>query len=154
MAIKLGAYFTLEEMSVSQTAARRGLSNKPNDDTVKNLGFLVAEVLDPLRLAVGKPLVVTSGYRSPEINRLIGGSPTSDHVKGRAADIHQPEMSVRDLMRLVIHKNLPFDQMIDEFEGSWLHISYRHDNNRRQILEATHQGGKTWYAHVSVEELG
>ena len=90
-------------MTVSQTAARRGLSNKPNDETIKNLGFLVAEVLDPLRLAVGKPLVVTSGYRSPEINRLIGGSPTSDHVKGRAADIHQPEMSVRDLMRLVIH---------------------------------------------------
>lgn len=154
MAVKLGAYFTLEELCVSQTAARRGLSNKPSEEVVKNLGFLVIEVLDPLRIAVGKPLVVTSGYRSPEINRLIGGAPTSDHILGRAADVHQPEMRVRDLMRLVLHKNIPFDQMIDEFDGAWLHISFRRDGNRRQILEATHQGGKTWYSHVSVAELG
>ncbi len=72
---------------------------------------------------------MTSGYRNEKINRLVGGSPTSDHCKGRAADVHQPEMSVRDLMRVVVAQKLPFDQMIDEY-ARWVHLSFRESGKR------------------------
>lgn len=109
MVIKLGTFFTLDELTVSQTAMRRGLDNMPPKEAQENLPLLVHHVLDPLRRAVNKPLVVTSGYRSEHLNRLVGGSPTSDHSFGRAADVHQPEMTTRELMRVVIAQKLPFD---------------------------------------------
>ena len=152
MIIKLGTYFTLDELTVSQTAMRRGLDNTPPREAMECLFSLVHNVLDPLRIALGKPLGVTSGYRSEEINRLVGGSPTSDHRLGRAADVHQPEMSVRGLMRFVIARNLPFDQMIDEF-GRWMHISFREGRNRQQLLQARRINGQTWYSHIEVSSL-
>jgi zinc D-Ala-D-Ala carboxypeptidase len=152
MIIKLGTYFTLDELTVSQTATRRGLDNTPPREAMGNLLALVHNVLDPLRIALGKPLVVTSGYRSEEINARVGGSPTSDHRFGRAADVHQPDMSVRALMRVVIAQKLPFDQMIDEF-GRWMHISFREGRNRSNILQARRIEGRTWYSHIEVTSL-
>lgn len=152
MITKFGIFFTLDELTVSQTATRRGLDNTPPPEAQQNLLLLVHNVLDPLRLALGKPIVVTSGYRSEEINRLVGGSPTSDHRKGRATDIHQPEMSVRELMRKVIELRLPYDQMIDEF-GRWLHVSYREGRNRSQLMQARRLGGQTWYTHIEESSL-
>lgn len=152
MIIKLGTFFTLDELTVSQTATRRGLDNTPPRAAMENLLALVHNVLDPLRIGLGKPIVVTSGYRSEEINRIVGGAPNSDHRQGNAADIHQPEMSVRELMRAVLNLKLPFHQMIDEY-NRWVHLSFREGHNRGEILQARRVNGQTWYSHMNKEQI-
>ena len=132
-------YFTIEELTASATAKRKGISNKPTADIVAALERLVENVLDPLREAWGAPIIVTSGYRSPKLNAAVGGARGSQHTYGQAADIRtvsdKPEDN-RRLRDLLISLNLPFDQLIDEFGCDWLHVSYRASGNRGQILSA------------------
>lgn len=141
-------YFTINELTASPTAKRLGISNKPTAEIVVALERLVTNILDPLREAWGAPIVVTSGYRSVRLNKAVGGAKTSQHCYGQAADIRtlsdKPEDNKR-LRDLLIKLNLPFDQLIDEYNCDWIHVSHRASGNRGQLLSAKRQGGKTIY---------
>lgn len=139
--MKLTDHFTLEEMTVSQEAARRGLSNKPSPGQIKNLTELCANVLEPLRQAAGKPVVVSSGFRSATVNQAVGGAKTSDHLEGRAADLTIPGLTPLEVCRLIVKLNLPFKQCIHEF-AAWCHVSIpaSSETPKREQLTITTKG--------------
>lgn len=143
MSVRLSPHFSLAEMLVSQTAARRGIDNTPGDAEIAALRSLCVEVLEPVRKHFARPVIVSSGYRSPALNRAIGGSPTSQHSKGEAADFTVPGVGVLDLAQWM-HRNLNYDQLIYEF-GSWVHVSYRVGRLRNQELSAKRIAGRTKY---------
>lgn len=140
--MRLTEHFTLEELTLSEYAVRNGLDNTPSALVVSNLSQLAEHTLEPLRRLVGKPIIVTSGYRSPTVNAGIGGSESSQHCLGQAADIFVPQLSVEDLFQLAV-KNIPFDQAIQEF-GQWVHLSYR-ERARGQAMRAVKSEGQTIY---------
>jgi len=146
MPTPLSRYFTLEEMTLSQTAVRHGIDNTPTPEIESHLRALCGAVLDPLRDQIGAPIVVSSGYRSLQVNRLVGGADDSQHVKGEAADIVCPALGQPELFEKVRHSGLPFDQLIDEF-GSWVHVSYS-PRNRREVLRARKLNGKVEYTKL------
>ena len=127
-------YFTIEELCKSSTALSKGINNSPSPEIVNNLTLLVNNVLDPLREKYGKPISVNGAYRCPELNKVVGGSKTSQHMTGTAADITvgSPD-SNKKLFNLIIEMNLPFDQLIDEKNFRWIHVSYS-NKHRKQIL--------------------
>lgn len=133
-------YFTLKELTNSATATAKKINNTPSLIEEANLINLVTHILDPLREAYGKPIRVNSGYRSPALNAAIGGSKTSDHMNGKAADITGGSRKENQKLFDLIQKlKLPFDQLIFEKgnrkEGpDWVHVSWNPDRNRRQIL--------------------
>lgn len=130
-------YFTIAELCKSDTADRLGIDNRLPKDLLPNVENLITEVLDPLREWYGKPITVNSGFRSPALNKAVGGSATSDHMQGRAADITggSPAENKR-LFNLVQSLGLPFDQLIDEKNFAWVHVSYRSEKeNRKQVLK-------------------
>lgn len=130
-------FFTIQELINSDTAKKKGIKNIPSSEQEKNLIALVDNILDPLRLAYGKPIIVTSGFRSDELNKAIGGSNTSQHRAGQAADIRTVEDTKSEnkkLFDLIIKLDLPFDQLIDEHNFDWVHVSYS-PKNRKQILK-------------------
>ena len=130
-------YFTMGEMMRSDTDDRRGIDNRCSKEDAERLKKLIENVLDPLREAYGKPIKVNSGYRCPELNKAVGGSKTSDHMKGCAADIvgtPNTKSENKRLFELVKSLDLPFDQLIDEKNLSWVHVSHREGNNRKQVL--------------------
>lgn len=129
-------YFTIAELCKSDTADRMGINNKCTKEHVVNLTALVNHVLDPLREAYGKPITVNSGYRSPELNKAVGGSATSDHMQGRAADITGGSPAEnKKLFNLIQSLGLSFHQLIDEKNFAWVHVSYRSETeNRNQVL--------------------
>lgn len=141
--MKLGRHFTLDEFTHSQTAARRGLKNDPGVTELANLQALVENVLDPLRDALGKPIRVSSGFRSAAVNRAIGGSATSQHTLGQAADFTVPGMTTQEVVDAVRALGLPFDQLIEEF-GRWVHVSHG-PRHRRQVLRARRTRAGTKY---------
>lgn len=139
-------YFTIAELTRSTTAANRGIDNTPPPAAVQNLRSLVENVLDPLREAYGHPIYVNSGYRSPTLNRAVGGTRNSQHLRGQAADIRgeaplpspqkgeapdSQKREVEKLGRLLIDLDLPFDQLI--FYPTFLHVSWS-PNPRHQVL--------------------
>lgn len=130
-------HFTSAEFVRSDTAAKRGIDNRLPKGLLPNVQALVDNVLDPLREAYGKPIIISSGYRCEALNKAVGGSNTSDHMKGCAADIvgtPNTKAENKRLFNLVQSLNLPFDQLIDEKDFSWVHVSYREGNNRKQVL--------------------
>ena len=133
---KLTPHFTLGEMLVSQTASRRGLDNTPGPAVIAALRLLCGQLLEPIRAHFGSPVVVTSGYRSPAVNKACGGSPTSQHVLGEAADFTVPGVSNLALAQWMRDK-LDYDQLIYEFgESGWIHVSWRPARRRNQELSA------------------
>lgn len=146
--MQISKNFSLAELTISQHASRFGLNNQPNAKEKANLKRLCDEVLQPLRDFIKKPVVVTSGYRSQAVNRAIGGSSTSAHMYGLAADIHVPGMTTRQLMHTIKGLQLPFDQMIDEFD-SWVHVGLS-AHNRGQILQARYSGGRAVYSALKL----
>lgn len=129
-------YFTINELTKSDTAIRKGINNTPNAEQINNLEALVNYILDPLRKYYGKPIIVTSGFRCKELNNIVGGSKTSDHMTGCAVDIRTVQDTKEEnkkLFDLALKLNLPFDQLIDEYNYDWVHISYS-PKNRRQVL--------------------
>ena len=129
-------YFTLNELTKSDAAKRSKINNTPNKQEENNLIALVNYILDPLREAYGKPIIVTSGFRCERLNKLVNGSKTSQHRTGQAADIRTVEDTVEEnkkLFDLIQELNLPFDQLIDEYNFDWVHVSYS-PRNRKQIL--------------------
>ena len=129
-------YFTIAELCKSTTADRLGINNRCNQEHVVNLTALVNNVLDPLREMYGKPITVNSGFRCPALNKAVKGSATSQHMTGQAADIDTGDRQQNKLLFEYIRKSLPFDQLIDESNFAWVHVSFRADGmNRNQVLK-------------------
>lgn len=129
-------YFTIKELISSSTATQNNINNTPTKEIEENLKALVDNILDPLREAYGKPIIVTNGYRCEELNTLLKGSKTSQHRFGQAADIKtslDTPTENKKLFDLVQKLNLPFDQLIDEYNFNWVHVSYS-PRNRKQVL--------------------
>lgn len=143
--MRLSDNFTLREFIRSQTAERRGISNMPSADHLEAMELLCAKILEPVRAHFGKPVKITSGYRSGELNRAIGGSPTSQHSKGEAADFEIAGVDNRRVAKW-IESNLVFDQLILEGHvagqpnSGWIHCSYSKTRARKDVLTATFPG--------------
>jgi zinc D-Ala-D-Ala carboxypeptidase len=131
--MNLTPHFTLEELTISQEAVRRGLSNKPNIAELANLRRL-AETLEKVRSLVGRPVVVSSGFRSLAVNRAIGSGDSSAHVKGLAADFTVPGMTVKALCLLIRESGIVYDQLI--YEGTWAHLGLSEGKPRSEELTA------------------
>lgn len=130
-------YFSINELTFSDTAMRKGIDNTPSAAVKANLTALVANILDPLREAYGKPITVSSGYRCARLNRIVGGAARSQHLTGQAADLQavgKSKSENKKLFELAQKLRLPFDQLIDEYDFQWVHISFNAKGNRRQIL--------------------
>ena len=130
-------YFTMNELTASATAKRLGIPNVPTWREADNLRLLVENVLDPLREAWGHPIIVTSGFRCKLLNDMVGGAKNSQHTTGMAADIRTlsdlPQDNER-LFDLARRMDLPFDQLIDEYNYNWVHISFSRYSMRKQVL--------------------
>lgn len=145
--MQLSKNFTLIELITSQEAARRGLDNTPTPQVITNLTNLVKNVLQPLRDLVGKPIVISSGYRSPAVNAAIGGAKNSEHMTGCAADFTIPSKTNKETAQLIMY-NLTFNQLILEFYRAdnpyygWVHCSYSASGNKKEVL---HFDGNNYY---------
>lgn len=129
--------FTLSEFTYSDTARAFGIKNIPEQAAINNLKALCAKVLQPLRDGLGVPIIITSGYRCPLLNKKVGGAPTSQHQYGQAADIVVAKKNLKDVFNY-IKNNLPFDQLLFERSktAQWVHVSYKADGkNRKQAID-------------------
>ncbi len=140
----MGKYFTIGELVASDTARQQGIDNAPPPDTKRALSCLITNLLDPIRESWGRPINVNSGFRSPTLNRIVGGAASSQHVKGEAADITAGDQATnKQLFDLIVRMNaageISFDQLIwekgDAIGPRWIHISYKATGNRGQILK-------------------
>lgn len=146
--IRLSKNFTLDEFVITST----GLDNVPGPQEIENLRQLVQNILQPLRTYLNQPIVISSGYRSQLVNDKIGGSATSQHSKGQAADFSVPGMTNAQLIDAIRTLKLPYDQLIDEqLKGKhWIHVSYS-PNGRRQWLTARDgDNGKAKYETIKI----
>ena len=145
--VRLSQNFTLQEYIKSQTALRQGIDNMPNEQHLEKAKLLFENVVQPVRDNFGVT-VINSGYRGPELNEAVGGSDKSQHCKGEAVDIECPGVPNYDVAKW-IHDNLDFDQLILEFytpgipDSGWVHVSYKEDANRKSVLTAMKEDGKT-----------
>ena len=139
-------YFTIAEL----TRTNHSENNIPDAEEVNNLATLVERVLDPAREEFGEPIKVTSGFRSQEVNRLVGGAKSSQHCKGQAADLTCSDN--KKLFRILAE--MEFDQLIYEFgdenQPSWVHVSYVLGANRNEILRARKSKGRTSYEKIKI----
>ena len=137
--MQLSGHFSLSELTKSQTAERKGIDNKPTLEHIENLTELCTHILEPTRRNFGKPMVITSGYRSEELCEAIGSKTTSQHAKGEAADFEMFGLDNKSLAKY-IKNNLIFDQLILEFyknddpASGWVHCSYNKEENRKEAL--------------------
>ena len=136
--MRLSKNFVLSEVTRSNTAKRLGIDNAPKNDHLKSMQRIISELAQPMRDALG-PIRITSGYRSPELNRAIGGSNKSQHCKGQALDLQfwkDGQMCNKEIYDWVLKSDIEFDQMINEFDFAWIHISLKEKKNRKMVLEA------------------
>ena len=143
---KLSKYFTLEELTVSQYATRKGISNIPSGQDMTNL-VMTAAKMDEVRQLLGKPIYVSSGYRNPAVNLAVGGSATSSHTSGLAVDFVCPEYgSVKEVFDAIRKSSLRYDQVINEGDD-WVHLGFGRQQ-RLQQLKATFSKGRATYEVV------
>ena len=149
--MKLSKNFTRAEIEHSNTAKRLDISNEMSDEHLENMQRVIDNLIQPMRNAIG-PIRITSGYRSPKLNKAIGGSSRSQHCKGEALDLQfwkEGKMNNKVIYDWVIDSGIEFDQMINEFDYAWIHISLKSKENRKEILEAyKNEKGKTKYKYV------
>lgn len=149
--MKLSKNFSLAEITRSNTAKRIGIKNEPNKEHLNNIQTLIRKVVQPLRDAIG-PIRISSGYRSPELNRATSGSNKSQHCKGQALDLQfweNGEMNNKKIYDWILSSGIDFDQMINEFDYSWIHISFNEFKNRKQVLKAyKDEDGDTRYKYA------
>ncbi len=150
----ISKHISYKEGVYSRTAMRRGVKNNPNAEQMENMITIAEEVFEPLRIWVGGPIKINSFFRSPELNKAIGGSSKSQHCIGQAMDIDDTfgKMSNADMYEF-IKENLDFDQMIWEFgddnNPDWVHVSYvSAEENRKRCLKAYKEKGKTKYSII------
>ena len=142
--------FTLVELCKSETALRFGMANEPGETELGNLKLLCEAVLQPVRDHFNRGVKVNSGFRHPLVNAKVGGSSTSDHCQGRAADIEIPGVA-NAVLAQYIADHLDYKQLILEFytpsilDSGWVHVSYDPANLKKQVLTATRKDGKTVY---------
>ena len=148
--MKLSNNFSLNELTKSQTAERKGSDNTPSAEHQENLRSLCTHVLQPIRDHFSRVVSVSSGYRSPELCTAIGSKITSQHAKGEAADFEIFGVSNKELADY-INETLDYDQLILEYwkesdpNSGWVHCSYSENNNRKQYLKAVKVDGRTKY---------
>ena len=153
--MRLSKNFTLSEFTKSQTALRQGIDNTPDGEHLEAAKELFANVVQPVRDNFGVT-VINSGYRGPKLNEAVGGSSRSQHCKGEAVDIECPGTSNYEVAKW-IEDNLDFDQLILEFytpgipDSGWVHVSYKTEDNRKSILTAMKEEGKTVYKTGLIE---
>jgi zinc D-Ala-D-Ala carboxypeptidase len=135
----LSTHFTLHELLASQTATRKSISEQfdPPEEIIDNLKFLCANLLEKLRVLNGSnPLILSSGYRCPRLNKAIGGVKNSQHMQGQAADVDfGSKQANKDFFDRIKNSDIVFDQLLNEFGFSWVHISLKTDGNRQQVLD-------------------
>ena len=146
----ISKHISLKEATKSNTAQRLGIENFPNNDTLIQMQALAENIFEPLREHVGGPIYITSFYRSPELNKAIGGSSKSQHCLGQAIDVDDVlGRATNKEMFEYIKDNLDFDQLIWEFgddkNPNWVHVSYNAAGNRGNILQAVKKDGRTIY---------
>ena len=147
--VRITEKFTLSEFTKSQTAERKGIDNTPGEEHLEAAKHLFSNVVQKVRDNFGVT-VINSGYRGPELNEAIGGSERSQHCKGEAVDIECPGTANYDVAAW-IQDNLDFDQLILEFykpgipDSGWVHVSYKDEGNRKSVLTAMKEDGKTVY---------
>ena len=151
--MKLSNNFSLAELVKSQTAVRKGINNEPGTAEIENLIHLAKNILQPVREHFGKPVIISSGYRSPELCEAIGSSAKSQHAKGEAADFEIGGVDNKELATW-ISKNTEFDQLILEFydgvdpNSGWVHCSASKEKSRKQLLKAEKIEGRTVYTPI------
>ena len=149
--MKLSKNFSRAEIEHSNTAKRLGISNEMSDKHLENMQRVIDNLIQPMRDAIG-PIRISSGYRSPKLNKAIGGSSRSQHSKAEALDLQYwigGKMNNKVIYDWVLESGVEFDQMINEFDYSWIHISLKSRENRGQVLEAyKDEKGKTAYKLV------
>lgn len=145
--MNISKHITFAEATKSNTATRLGINNNPSTEIIETMKATAQNVFEPIREKCG-PIRISSFYRSPELNRAIGGAKISQHCKGEAIDIQAINVTNAELFRVACELD-QFDQIIWEFgtltEPDWIHISFKKDGNRKQILRATKIGKRTTY---------
>ena len=141
--MQLTEHFTLEEFTRSTTASRLKIDNRVPGELMPNIQ-LTAIKLELVRKALGKPIIITSGYRCPLLNARVGGVSTSAHTKGLAVDFHCAYGTPKAICQRLIDAGVQFDKLIQE-HNQWVHIGFSPSNNRQIVLTAVKQGGKTVY---------
>lgn len=149
--LMLSPNFYLREFVQSDAALRLCIDNTPGTEAIEEMHILCEMLLEPLRAQLGKPISISSGYRSPALNAAIGGADNSAHTHGRAADLKSDGLSPADLAAALFATRAPFDQAIIEF-GAWLHVAMapRGVAPRRDFLLAVKRDGKTAYYPASL----
>lgn len=128
-------YFSIEELCYSYIASKLAIPNRPNVEAIANMDNLIRNLLDPLRSAWGEPITVSSGYRSPALNKVVGGAKNSQHLSGEAVDLCTSSRKKNKELFEFIRQHFIFDQLINENNYQWIHVSYRkHGINRKQTL--------------------
>ena len=149
--MRLSKNFVLSEITRSNTAKRLGISNEPTKEHLENMQRLISNLVQPMRDELG-PIRITSGYRSKELNRAIGGSTRSQHCKAQACDLQfweNGQMNNKKIYDWIINSHLEFDQMINEFDFAWIHLSLKKKGNRKEVLEAyKNDDGDTAYKYA------
>jgi hypothetical protein len=145
--MNISKHITFAEATKSNTATRLGIDNNPSPEIIETMKATAENVFEPIREQCG-PIRISSFYRSPELNRAIGGAKISQHCKGEAIDIQVINVTNAELFRIACELD-QFDQIIWEFgtkdEPDWVHVSFKKDGNRKQILRATKIGKRTTY---------
>ena len=136
----ISQHVTLGELIRSETAKRLGISNMPTPEHIENLKAICEHIFEPIRAEFRVPIYISSGYRSKALNKAIKGSATSQHCKGEALDLdvdgHSHDITNKQIFDFIVAK-LPFDQVINEFNYAWIHVSYKKNGpQRKQILRA------------------
>ena len=149
--MSISKHISYKEGVYSRTAQRLDINNEPDNEQIKNMCLVAEEVFEPLRMWVGGPIKINSFFRSPKLNKAIGGSTKSQHCHGQAIDLDDTfGRATNAEMYEFIKKHLDFDQMIwefgDEDNPDWVHVSYvSEDENRNRCLQAYKENGKTKY---------
>jgi hypothetical protein len=132
--MRISKHISIEEATLSPTGLRLGIDNTPNEDVLVNMKLVAERCFEPIRNWYGKPIKVNSFYRCDALNKAVKGSATSQHVQGKAMDISTGPKAGNKLIYEWAKNNLIFDQLINEYDYAWVHISYNKNNNRNQTL--------------------
>jgi len=132
--MRISKHISFEEATLSPTALRLGIDNTPNEEILANMKLVAERCFEPIRNWYGKPIKVNSFYRCDALNKAVKGSATSQHVQGKAMDISTGTKIGNKLIYEWAKNNLIFDQLINEYDYAWVHISYNKNNNRNQTL--------------------
>jgi zinc D-Ala-D-Ala carboxypeptidase len=146
--MQISKHLSFDEATHSDTADKLGIiNNNPNLSVIANMKLLAENVFEPIREHFKTPIYVSSMYRGLNLNQAVKGSITSQHCSGQAMDIDMGDKGKPSNKEIFdfIKKNLEFDQLINEFDYSWIHVSFSKDKNRKQILRAKKVNNKTVY---------